>query len=558
MKILKWFVVILMIAVLMPSCGKKQPADLVLTGGKIATVDANFSFAEAIAISGGKFIYVGTDRGVKKYIGDSTRVIELGGKLVVPGLIDGHCHMLSLGTSLDNIDLVGTKSYTEIIDKVAEWAKTAKPGEWIFGRGWDQNDWDVMEFPVHDALSKASPNNPVWLIRIDGHAGLANAKALEIAGITARTQDPSGGKILRKSNGQPTGVFIDNAMALVESKIPPLTGEQQRKALEKASDACLSAGLTGVYDAGETTDIINDYKYLADNQLLGVRVYAMLLDPGTDNLEEFLKANKLLNYGDTHLTVRSVKLLIDGALGSRGAALFEPYSDDPKNSGLLTTSPERVLFVSKAALKTGFQVCTHAIGDRGNRLTLDAYEAALKETPTQDHRFRIEHAQIVSLSDIPRFPALGVIPSMQATHATSDMPWAEARVGPERIKGAYAWQKFIQAGCKIIGGSDFPVESYNPLTGFYAGITRQDANGKPEGGWMPEERLTREQALRSYTIWAAYGAFQEDILGSIEAGKLADLVVLDTDILNVPEKEILKAKPVYTIVGGIIKYSTQK
>jgi len=553
MRFIFWIFLLIFVGMFMSSCGR-GPADLVLKGGKIATVDDNFSIAEAVAIKGDKFIFVGSNADVESFIGTETEVIELDGKLAVPGLIDAHAHVPSFGASLENLNFVGTTSYQQIIDIVAEKVKTVEDGEWILGIGWDQNDWRDKNFPVHDALSEISPNNPVWLNRVDVHAALANAKAMEIAGITANTPDPEGGKIHHKADGSPTGVFVDNAMDIVESKIPPLSTLRRRETLENAANACLAVGLTGVHDAGVDTEIIDDYKYLINNDKLGIRIYAMISDPGTDELVTFFKQNKLFYYGNHFLSVRSVKLLIDGALGSRGAALLEPYSDDPDNAGLLTISYERVEQVAKAALEAGFQINTHAIGDRANRLVLDAYEAALKEHPNPDHRFRIEHSQIVSLDDIPRFAELGVVPSMQPTHATSDMYWAEDRVGPERIKGAYAWQDFIRAGLKIPCGSDFPVESVNPMLGIYAAVTRQDAEEFPEGGWMPEQRMTREQALRGFTIWAAYGAFQEEILGSIEVGKLADIVVLSSDILTVPPKDILSTVPLYTIVDGKIRY----
>ena len=549
----KLFMLSVSAALFITSCAE-GPADLVLKGGKIATVDEAFSIAEAVAIKGEKFIFVGSSAEVESFIGNETEVIELDGKLAVPGLIDAHAHMLSFGESLENLNFVGSTSYQQIIDIVTEKVKTVDDGEWILGRGWDQNDWKVKEFPVHDALSKISPENPVWLTRVDGHAALANAKAMETAGITAGTPDPEGGKIHRKADGSPTGIFIDNAMDFVESKIPPLSSLRRKAILEKAANACIAVGLTGVHDAGVDTEVIDDYKYLIDNGKLGVRIYAMLSDPGIDDLETFFKQNKLTNYGDHFLSVRSLKLIVDGALGSRGAALLEPYSDDPGNDGLLITPYERIEQAAKAALKAGFQVNSHAIGDRANRLVLDAYEAALQEHPNPDHRFRDEHSQIVATEDIHRFTELGVLPSMQPTHATSDMYWAEDRVGPERIKGAYAWQDFIRAGLKIPCGSDFPVESANPMLGIYAAVTRQDIEEFPEGGWMTDQCMTREQALKGFTIWAAYGAFQEKMLGSIEVGKLADIVVLSSDILTVPPKEILSTMPVYTIVDGIVRY----
>ncbi|MBN1290520.1 MAG: amidohydrolase [Candidatus Latescibacteria bacterium] len=532
-----------------------QPADLVLRNGKIATVNESFDFAEAVAVRGDTIIAVGDDTEIEKYIGPDTKTIDLDGKLVVPGLIDAHAHMLGYGTSLTELDFRGTTSFSQIVDMVAEKAKKTRPGEWITGSSWDQNDWENVKLPSHETLSQAVPDKPVWLTRVDGHAAIANRKALEIAGITNQTKNPEGGEIIRDSSGKATGVFVDNAMFLVSQYIPDPSSEQIREALAQAARKCCAAGLTEVHDAGVSPTIIEHYKYLIDNNELVIRINAMLHPPGSDDIAGYMKDHKLVGYGNNFLTVRSMKLFMDGALGSSGAALFKPYSDRPGYSGLLTTTYEQVLQISRAALETGFQVCTHAIGDRGNRLVLDAYEQALKERPTNDHRFRIEHAQVVTLEDIPRFAALGILPSMQPTHATSDMYWAEDRVGPERIKGAYAWQKFLRNGCIIPCGSDFPVEEINPMLGFYAAITRKDPKGWPEGGWYPEECMTREQVLRGFTIWAAYAAFQENILGSIEPGKLADMVVLSKDILTVAPEEILSTVPLYTIIGGKIQYS---
>jgi predicted amidohydrolase YtcJ len=539
------------------SCSSEpsQPADLVLRGGKIATVDSVFSFAEAVAISGDRIVRVGKTADMKHFIGPQTQIIELGGKLVVPGLIDAHAHLPGYAGALAELDLRGTTGFSRIVEMVAERAKKTSPGEWILGRSWDQNDWENKEMPSHDLLSKAVPDNPVWLVRVDGHAGIANKKALEICGITSKTPNPSGGEILRGKGGALTGVFVDNAMHLVYSHIPDTTPERERENLAAAIKNCLAAGLTGIHDAGVSPGTVENYKYLIDHNQMGFRIYAMLSDPGVDDLAGFMKKNMLQDYENSHfLTVRSIKLFMDGALGSRGAALLEPYSDRPGYSGLLTTSFERVEKVAEAAMNNGFQVCTHAIGDRGNRLAIDAYEQAFRAHKVPDHRFRIEHAQVVSPQDIPRFAALGVIPSMQPTHATSDMYWAQDRLGPERVKGAYAWQKFLKTGAIIPCGSDFPVEEINPMLGIYAAITRQDVKGWPEGGWFPEERMTREQALRGFTIWAAYAAFQEKLLGSIEAGKFADMVVLSKDILTVDPKEILTTVPEYTIVGGKVRY----
>lgn len=544
-------------AVSLISCSSapQQSASLVLRGGKIATVDPSFSFVEAVAVSGDTIVAAGTDSDIEQYVGPNTKVIELKGRLVVPGLIDAHAHMLGYGTSLAELDLRGTTSFRQIVEMVAEKAKTTAPGEWISGNNWDQNDWEAKEFPNHDILSKAVPDNPVWLIRVDGHAAIANDNAMKIAGISIRSKDPDGGEILRVPDGHPTGVFIDLAMGMVSKHIPDPSPEQLEDALFVAAQRCCEAGLTGVHDAGVSPSTVGLYKHLIDHDRLSIRINAMIRPPGPDNMADYLRENMIDGYGSHFLRVKSIKLFMDGALGSRGAIMFEPYSDRPGYTGLMTLTYERVLDISRVALISGYQVCTHAIGDKGNRLVLDAYEQALKENPASGHRFRIEHAQVVAPDDFPRFAALGVLPSMQPTHATSDMYWAEDRVGPERVKGAYAWQKFLKTGSIIPCGSDFPVEEINPMLGFYAAITRKDPKGWPENGWFPEQCMTREQVLRGFTIWAAYAAFQDDILGSIETGKLADMVVLSKDILTVAPNEILTTVPDYTIIGGKIKYS---
>lgn len=539
------------------ACSSPDPADIVLRGGKVLTVDGDFSTAEAVAVMGDKIVFVGSSADVEGYVGANTEVIELDGKLLIPGLIDSHGHVGNQGAFLDNLDFFGTTSYTQIIDIIKERADELQPGEWILGRGWDQNDWDVKEFPVHDALSRAVPNNPVVVTRVDGHAILANAKAMEAAGVTRSTQSPDGGKIHQKRTGTPSGVFVDNAMGLIRAVIPELSTERRRDQLLKAGASGVSVGLTGTHDAGISPTTASDYKYLIDNSNYPMRVYAMYRTNEAD-LVKFFNDNRIIGYGGNMLTARSMKISIDGALGSRGAAMIEDYTDDKGNKGLLITPYERVLQAAKAALETGFQLNVHAIGDRGNRLVLDAYEIALKENPNPDHRFRIEHSQIVTLEDIPRFKELGVIPAMQATHATSDMYWAEDRVGPQRIIGAYAWRKFLNDGHHIANGSDYPVENNNPMLGFYASITRQDAKSSPEGGWYPDQKMTREETLKSWTIWGAEAAFQEDILGSIEVGKLADLVVMDKDIMTIEPTEILTAKPLYTIVNGKIRYRSNR
>lgn len=538
----------------------QEVADLVLRNGKIVTMNPAQPEARALAIKGDRILAVGSDEQVQKLIGRSTRVIDLRGKLVVPGLIESHAHMLGIGQAKLMLDLVGTTSEEEIARMVAARAKKAKPGEWILGRGWDQNDWPNKRFPTFESLTKAAPNNPVYLTRIDGHAGWANKRAMELAGITRETKDPHGGRLIRDAEGRPTGVFIDRAQGLITRHIPPLRREQKKRALELAMRECVAVGLTSFHDAGVDREVIELYKELLREGKLPLRLYVMLAGSDQRLLDEYFARGPEIGLGDHRLTIRAIKLIADGALGSRGAALLEDYADDPGNRGLLMLSEDQIFRIAHLALRHGFQVCTHAIGDRANRIVLNAYERAFRANPSvKDHRFRIEHAQILDEADIPRFARMGVIASMQATHCTSDMPWVHDRIGKKRAReGAYVWQKLLKTGARIANGSDAPVESINPLWGIYAAITRQDHQGNPPGGWYPDQRMTREQALRSFTLDAAYAAFEEDIKGSLEKGKLADMVVLSKDIMTIPAREILKTRVVMTIIGGKIVYQQGK
>ena len=535
--------------------GAQAPADLVLTNGRIYTVDNARPIVSALAVRGGRVLFVGSDAEARVLATTSTRVIDLHGATVVPGIVDAHAHLLGLGNMLRQVNLAGATSYQEVIDRVRASAKDVKSGEWILGRGWDQNRWVSKEFPTHGALSRAFPNNPVVLDRIDGHALLVNAKAMELAHITPTIAEPSGGRIVKTASGSPSGVFIDNAQSLISRAIPVATRAETRNAILAAISECNRWGLTGIDDAGESAETIAIYEELAKAGNYTLRNYVMISDPGDPASPEALK-NPYLRRGpqsalyDGHLWIRAIKLYADGALGSRGAALLAPYSDDPTNSGLLVSQPEHIRAWAETALRRGFQVSVHAIGDRGNRIALDAFDSALRTVPKADHRFRIEHAQVISPQDIPRFAKLGVIPSMQATHQTSDMRWAEARVGPERIRGAYAWRSLLNTGVVIPNGTDFPVEEVNPLLTFHAAVTRQDPTNSPAGGWYPEQRMTREEALQSMTIWPAYAGFQESMLGSLTPGKYADFVVLDQDIMRVPDTEILSTRVISTWIGG--------
>jgi predicted amidohydrolase YtcJ len=524
-----------------------QTADLVVTGARIYTLNPQKPVASAIAVKDGKVLALGDN--VDPYVGPSTRHIDAKGAAIVPGLIDSHVHMRNFGDSLEILDLRATKSAGQIAGMVRSAARGRKPGEWIRGRSWDQTVWPSRQFPEDGALSDAAPDNPVYLTRVDGHAAWVNRKAMELSDINAATPDPPGGKILRGAAGAPTGVLIDRAQALVSRHIPAATPEQTAQHIARAAQECARLGLTSVHDAGVSRQDLAAYRQLIAEHKLPVRVYAMIGGDGP-LWRDYLKRGPEIS---DRLTVRSVKLMSDGALGSRGAALLAPYSDDPGNSGLLILKESDIERVAREAVAAGFQVNTHAIGDRANRTVLEAYAAALKGQ--NDRRFRIEHAQVVALADIPLFAKYSIVASMQSTHATSDMRWAEARLGPERVKGAYAWQRFLALGVTVANGSDFPVEEPNPLMGFYAAVTRQDQSGLPDGGWFPAQRMSREEALKSWTVSGAYAAFEEKTKGSLEPGKLADFVMLSADIMKIPAREIPRTRVRMTVVGGEIVFS---
>jgi len=526
-----------------------QQADMVVLNARVYTSDVNRPVAEALAVRGGRIAFVGSNRGALALAGPRTERLDLTGKTVITGMVDAHAHLLNLGLALRTVDLVGTRAYEEVVSRVVERAKTARPGEWIRGRGWDQNDWADTRFPTHDALSRAVPNNPVYLTRVDGHAALVNAKALELAQVTAATPDPSGGRFIRDSAGNPTGVLVDNAQGIVGRVIPAASRTELREQTLAAITEANRWGLTGIHDAGVGPEGIAVYEDLAKEGRYNLRNYVMIR--ASDSvLDGFLRRGPQKGLYEGRLWIRAIKITADGALGSRGAALLEPYSDDPGNTGLLTTPPERIKSVAVRALRAGFQVNVHAIGDRANRIVLDQFEAALREVPTADHRFRIEHAQILSYQDIPRFAELDLIPSMQGSHQTSDMYWAPNRLGWARLQGAYAWRSLLHTGVVIPNGSDFPVEAVNPLISFHSFVTRQDAENFPAGGWMPEQHTTRQEALFSITLWPAYAAFMENESGSLTAGKYADFVVLDRDIMTSAPEDILRTRVLLTVLGG--------
>lgn len=532
-----------------------QSPDLILHNARLYTVDSRNSVAEAVAIAGDRIVRVGSNADVLALKSVSTRVLDVRGATILPGFHDAHGHVVGLGATLQDVDLRGATSYEEVVGRIRRRLTTARPGEWIIGRGWDQNDWPEKAFPTHDLLSAATPNNPVYLTRVDGHAGLANRQAMDNAGLTSSTVDPPGGRIIRTGNEQPSGVLIDGAQSLVTSKIPPVGRQQLEDQIQLADRELRRVGITMVDDAGADGGTVLAYRRLIDAGAIKTRLYVMLRG-SLSELTPFFAARPILDGANHRLIVRAVKIYADGALGSRGAALLEPYADEPTTTGLLVTPPDEVYAQTLAAAKAGFQVGIHAIGDRANREAMDVFERVEREVPgARDLRMRIEHAQILDAAEIPRFAKLGVIASMQPTHATSDMPWAATRIGDARVEeGAYVWRKLLDAGAVIASGSDFPVEDANPLLGFYAAITRQDATGKPAGGWMPLQRMTRDEALASFTRQAAFASHAETLTGSIESGKLADLVVLSRDIMRVQPREILTTTVQMTIVGGEIVY----
>ena len=548
------FVFALSLAAFCSLSAQPRPADLIVTNARIYTVDESRPVVSALAVRDGRVLFTGSLREAMALRGSGTRIVDLGGRTVIPGMVDAHAHLLGLGQSLRTVNLVGARSYDEVIARVAARAKGLAPGQWLLGRGWDQNLWGAdTRFPTQEALSRAIPANPVWLVRVDGHAGLANAAAMRAAGVTAASADPGGGRIERTPSGEPAGVFVDNAKALVERSIPPASTAETRSAVRAAIAESHRWGLIGLHDAGESRATIDLLEEMAKVGEIPFRLYVMIGDDSAA-VAHYLARGPQSGLYDNHLWIRSVKLYADGALGSRGAALLEPYLDDANNRGLLLSAPAHIQDVATRALRAGFQVNTHAIGDRGNRVVLDAYDAALRAVPTADHRFRVEHAQVLHHDDIPRFAQLGVIPSMQAVHQTSDMYWAGTRLGQGRLLGAYAWRSLLATGVVVPNGSDFPVEAVNPLLSFHSAVSRQDADNWPAGGWLPEQRMSRDEALKAMTIWPAYAAFQETTMGSLTPGKLADFVVLDRDIMSVPDRDILGTAVLATYIGGVAVY----
>jgi predicted amidohydrolase YtcJ len=543
-----------------------EPATMVLRGGTIVTMDDAMPEAQALAVRGDRIVAVGTSEQIAPYVGPATEVVELGGLTAVPGLIEGHGHFMGLGQSRMVIDLMDTTSWDQIVSLVGAAAAKAQPGEWILGRGWHQEKWtsvpqpNVEGFPLHDALSAAAPNNPVLLEHASGHASYVNARAMQEAGITAATRNPPGGDVLKDRSGRPIGVLRETASDLAESamaawaarKTPEARAADARRQIELAVQASLEKGITSFQDAGESFATLDVLKQAATDGALGIRLWVMVRDTN-ENLEAKLPAYKVVGGANQHLTIAAIKKTIDGALGSRGAWLLEPYTDMPTSSGLNTAPVAEVQELAAIAAANGVQLAVHAIGDRANRETLNIFEATFKANPAvTDWRWRIEHAQHLSAADIPRFGQLGVIASMQGIHATSDAPYVPARLGPARTaEGAYVWQKLMKSGAVVVNGTDVPVERIDPMPNLHASITRKTKDGSV---FFPDQRMSRVEALKSYTWNAAFAAKEEAIKGSLTVGKLADVTVLSKNILTVPEDDILTTQVVYTIVGGVVKY----
>ena len=540
-----------------------QSADLVLRHTTVYTVDAAHPTAQAVAVKDGRIMYVGTDAGVQKFVGTATKSLDLPGRFVFPGFADAHAHFPGIGSREMTLNLEGTKSKDEFLARVAAVVQQKKPGEWVTGRGWIETFWVPQAFPTRQDLDRIAPNNPVWLTRADGHASIANSAALKLANIVGTTANPSGGNINLDRDGQPTGMLIDHAQALVSPLVPRATEAKLDSALLLAARRELSLGWTQVQDAHGTWAEVERMRRLMRSGQLRIRLYKAITGPGPEADRLIAQGPGPTEFSD-RLQVRAVKFVMDGALGSRGAALLEPYSDDASTRGLITTDTVAMMATLIRALRAGIQVETHAIGDRGNRLTLDMYAAAMKAVPPaerklKDPRWRIEHSQIVNPADIPRFKQLGIIASMQPSHAIGDLFFAVSRLGEARLKGAYAWQSFFRIGVPVAGGTDAPVERGEPMIEFYAAVARKSLDGRSGTAdvWHPEERVTREQALKMFTWFPAFAAFEDDRHGSIVVGKAADFTVLDQDIMKIPEAHIPRTKNVLTIIAGAVVFQAK-
>jgi predicted amidohydrolase YtcJ len=556
---MKRFWVALVAISLLACAPSEEPADLVLMGGRIVTMDAAYPEATALASRDGRLAAVGTEREIDRFIGPETEVIDLGGALAVPGLIEGHGHFLGVGKAMMQLDLNGVADFDEIVAMVEAAVAEAEPGQWILGRGWHQEKWsstpepNVSGLPYHDELSAVSPENPVFLTHASGHASMVNALALEMAGIDRETPDPPGGQIVRDGHGRAIGVLLETAEDLVGKLIDNGWDEATiRRMVELAGEESLANGITSFQDAGSSFQLVELLGRMAEAGELPVRLWIMLSEDN-ESLAAGLPGYEVYKKGDEHLTVGGIKRYADGALGSHGAWLLEPYSDLPDSIGLNIMTAEELRESARLASEYGLQLCTHAIGDRANRVTLDVYEETIaSRADGRQLRWRVEHAQHLDPEDQPRFEELGVIAAMQPVHCTSDGPWVPVRLGEKRSReGAYMWRNLLDSGAVIAGGTDAPVESVNPIPDFHAAVTRQMSNG---AFFYPEQCMTREEALRARTLDAAYAAFEEDIKGSLEPGKLADITVLSKDILEIPPEEILNTRVLYTIVGGEVRY----
>jgi predicted amidohydrolase YtcJ len=543
-----------------------QPADLVLRNGKIVTMNPALPTAQAIAVRGDRITALGTDRAAQAWIGPSTKVIDLHGMTAIPGFIEGHGHFTGVGEFRMGLDLREARTWNDIVDQIARAVKQAKPGEWIIGRGWHQSKWtsapapNVEGFPTHESLDKVSPNNPVLLTHASGHAAFVNGKALELVGVTGKTPNPTGGEILKDAKGNPTGLLRERAQGLVNRarteaenrRTPAERAAILNRAIDLAIDESLSKGITTFEDAGSPMSTVDVLKKMADNHQLRMRIWMMLRQPNED-LAPKLDQYRIIGAGGNFFTVRAIKRQIDGALGPRGAWLLEPYADKPDSRGLNTDDPADIRKTAELAITHGYQLCVHAIGDRANRETLNIFEDTFKAHPDKkDLRWRVEHAQHLNAADIPRFGQLGVIAAMQGIHCTSDAPYVLERLGTKRAEeGAYVWQKLMKSGAVVGNGTDAPVEDVSPLASFYASVSRKLKDGSR---FYPDQRMSREEALKSYTLNNAYAAFEEKLKGSLEVGKLADITVLSKDILTIPEDEIPTTDIVYTIVGGQVNF----
>jgi predicted amidohydrolase YtcJ len=543
----------------MPLQPRVAPADIVFKNGNIYTANDKAPQAEAIAVKADRIVFVGTNAAAQKYVGSNTRVVDLHGNTVLPGFTDSHQHLSGVGQREMTLNLEGTTSLDDLLAKVKARVDQAKSGEWVTGRGWIETHWTPPVFPTRWDLDKVAPNNPVILGRADGHGAVANSAALKIAGVDKNTPNPFGGEVSKdKQSGEPNGMLLDSAQGLVRSKVPPTSAADAERAVVLGVKRNIELGWTQIQDAGGSFNEVDIFKKLYASGQIKLRIYKAVYGPGPN-------ATRLMNEGptigafDNRLTVRSIKVVSDGALGSRGAAVHAAYSDAPDTSGFLTVKAEDLRPMLVEALRKGIQVETHAIGDRANTFILDEYEAALKAVPAAqrkvaDPRWRVEHAQIVNPKDIPRFAKLGIIPSMQPSHAIGDLFFAPSRLGIERLAGSYAWESFIKSGVVVPGGSDAPVERGEPMIEFYAAVARKDPKGYTGEGWHPEEAVTRAQALKMFTLWPAYAAFEEKLRGTIEVGKLADLTILSADIMKIAEAEILKTRCVMTVINGEVVY----